>query len=290
MGECGIPTVRNTVGERPPFALDQFVRDAVVRGDDLEKAREAGRQLLDDLREAEAGIVTTDAIRHWLLERDPLVFARRRCLRERDLAGRWRYADPVLGAIAALAETVAPEAGRLLTELFLDYFRPGAGEILFQQEPDERTPGEKAPDLEDLEDQFRDLADGIAFPDPPDFTGRGKSGTIRKIDPAGTEKNFSVVVFRDDAIIRFPIRPVPPECNERWFLLAVYSRDAPGCVNVNYEALVRAGLLQAIAEAFRLCRPSRCERAVPRLLYASWLCSEDTAKAILQLEVTCVAA
>jgi hypothetical protein len=51
---------------------------------------------------------------------------------------------------------------------------------------------------------------------------------------------------------------------------------------------VREGLLQAFAEAFHPGVPSKCERAVPRLLYASRYCS-DQARAVLQLELTCVA-
>jgi len=290
MRNCGIPTVRNTLGERTPFALDRFVRDAVLRGEDMESAREAGRQLLADLREARADIVTTDAIRHWLLERDPLVFARRRCLRERDLAGRWRYVDPVLGAIAALAEAVAPEGGRVLPELFLDYFQPGAGAVLFQEEPDERAPMEKVPNLTELEDQLGDVADRI-FPEA-DFTGRGSSGTlVWDLDPAETRKRLFYYVFPDDTPQRYVGRPgILPACDERWLLFVEYWRDAPGCVNVDYRALVRAGLLQAIAEAFRICRPTRCERAVPRILYASWGCGGVGAFAYLQLEVTCLAA
>ena len=76
-----------------------------------------------------------------------LVFARRRCVRGRsDADRRWRYLDPVLGNIAALAETAAPRLGGIVTDLFQDYFQPGAGDVLFQDSPDD--PGEKAPPLE----------------------------------------------------------------------------------------------------------------------------------------------
>jgi hypothetical protein len=293
MRKRGIPTVRNTVGEHTLFSLDRFVRDAVLRGDNLERAREAGRQFLADAREAAADIVTTDGIRHWLLERDPLIFARRRCLRERDLAGRLRYTDPILGAIATLAETVAEDDGRLLTELFLDYFRPGAGDILFQDAPDERTPREKAPDVADLEKQLRDVADGIAFPERPDYTGPGGSGPfIDFLDPGETRKRLFSCVLPDDTLDRFIGRPgILPKCDERWLLFADYSRKAPGCVNVNYRQLVRAALLQAIAEAFRVCRLlRRCEAAMPKLLHARWFCGSDIASARLTLEVVCMAA
>jgi hypothetical protein len=290
MRNCAIPTVRNTVGEHTLFSLDRFVRDAVLRGDSLERAREAGRQFMADVREAGVDIVTTDGIRHWLLERDPLIFARRRCLRERDIAGRLRYTDPILGAIAALAETVAEDDGRLLTELFLDYYRPAAGAVLYQETPDgvSGPRGEKAPDVAVLEKQLRDVADRI-FPEA-DFTSPGRLGTYRTLDPGATQKQFSFVVSQDDTVLRFPIRPVLPACDEPWLLLTIYSRNAPGCVNVNYRQLVRAALLQAIAEAFRVCRLlRRCEAAMPQLLYASWLCGADGAKVVLQLEVRCVA-
>jgi hypothetical protein len=287
----GIPTVQNTAGERTPFSLDRFARDAVVRGEDLEVARAAGRQLLADLRHVRARVVTTDSIRHWLMERDPLVFARRRKLRTRDLRRRLRYADPVLGAIAALADVAAPRNGRLITDLFLDYFRPGAGDILFQETPDEKEPREKAPDTDELEAQLGDVADGVDFTDA-DFTRPGFLGW-EDFDPYAPDerrKRFFFYVKSDDSLDRFAVRPGRPvDCGERWLLFTTYFRMNPGCVNVNFRALVRAALLQAIAEAVRLC-PPRCKRPVPKLIFGSWACGADIASVRLDLEFACLAA
>ena len=289
--KSGTPTVQNTAGERTPFSLARFARDAVLRGEDLEVARAAGRQLLADLRRARARVVTTDGIRHWLLERDPLVFARRPWLRARDLRGQLRYADPVLGTIAALADIVAPRNGRLVTDLFLDYFRPGAGDILFQEAPDDKTPKEKAPDAAELEAQFGDVADGVDFSDA-DFTRPSFLGW-EDFDPYAPDeprKRFFFYVKPDDSLDRFAVRPGRPvDCGERWLLFATYFRMNPGCVNVNFRALVRAALLQAIAEAFRLC-PARCKRPVPKLIFGSWACGANIATARLELEFVCLEA
>jgi len=235
----------------------------------------AGRQLLADLDRAGVDVVTTDAIRHWMAERDPLVFARRRCVRRRDADGRWRYLDPMLGAIVALAGSVAPRVGSILTELFLDLFRPGAGNVLFQDSPDDGGE-EKAPPVEELEEQFGELADS-AFPDGADFSRPG--GVGRSVDPADeTGKRILVFISADDTIDRLILRPgVRPGCDERWVLYMYYGRTAPGCARVDYRSITRAAILQAIAYAFRICRLTRCEQPVFKVLDVSWACGADGA-------------
>jgi len=280
------PTVRNTAGEVSDFALDRFVRDAVVRGESLEAARAVGRQLLADLRRARVHLVTTDALRHWILERDPLVFARRRRVRARGAAG-WRYLDPALGEIAALAELPSLHGSRLATELFLGYFRPGAGEVMAQAAPDP----ERAPPLEDLEEQLGDIADGIEWPEAPDYSRWGSVGpTMALPDPTDGRKQLFLFIRSDGTVTRLRKAGIPdPGCDEPFLLDANWFRSAPGCANVDFRAVVRACLLQGLAEAFRACQPSRCERAIPKLLHACWGCGSDTASAHAVLEVRCTA-
>ncbi|MGH7332266.1 MAG: hypothetical protein ACREKS_05845 [Candidatus Rokuibacteriota bacterium] len=287
MGECRIPTVRNTIGERTQFSLDRLVRDAVIDGNEVEAARATGRQLLADLDRAGVDVVSTDAIRHWLAERDPLVFARRRCIRRADGDGRPRYLDPVLGAIAALAESAAPRVGPIVTELFLDHFRPGAGDVLFQASPDD-TRKEKAPPLDQLEDPFGELADA-AFPDDADFSRPG--GVGKRVDPEDeTGKRLLVFISADDTLDLLILRPgVRPGCDERWVLYVYYGRTAPGCAGVNYRSITRAAILQAIAYAFRVCRATPCEQPVFKLLEVSWACGADLANVFLRMEVMCLA-
>jgi hypothetical protein len=288
MSECRIPIVQNTLGERAQFSLDRLVRDVMRDGMDLEAARAAGRQLLADLDCARVDVVTTDAIRHWLAERDPLVFARRRGVRARDADGRWRYLDPVLGRITALADTGGPRVGPIVAELLLDYFRPGAGDVLFQDLPD-GTMAEKAPKLEELEGSFGALADDL-LPTGADFSRPGMAGTIVS-PPNETGKRVLVYISANDDIDRDVVRPgVLPGCDERWVLYLDYGRTAPGCAGIDYRALTRAAIIQAIAYAFRLCRRNpRCNQADVRLLHAVWTCGSDLANVGLRLEVRCVA-
>ncbi|MCI0433132.1 MAG: hypothetical protein L0271_05705 [Gemmatimonadetes bacterium] len=283
-----VPIVRNTAGRESAFSVDRYARDAVTRGDPLDAARAAARQLLSDLQHADVTVATTDAIRHWILERDPSLFTLRACVRVRDAAGTLRYVDPALGSIAREAELASPVRGPFLAELFIDYFRPGAGNVLFQDAGDSGGE-EKPPDLADLERDLGDLVNRLEFPDTPDFTGTGESG--KRVDESSEDplpKRFHLTVDGGGLVRRFSARPgIRPVCAEPYLLFTKYYMKAPGCAGVNYRALVRAGLLQAAAEAFRLCRPSGCTTAMIRLIHVSWACGSDLASAFIQFEVVC---
>jgi hypothetical protein len=283
--------VRNIAGVRSRFAFDRFVRDEVLRGNDIASARAAGRQLLRDLRRAGVDFVTTDDIRHWLFERDPLVFTHRRAVRARAADGTWRFIDPALGRIAALAETFLPLDAPLVTELFLDHFRPGASEVRLRVPDDEEAEKEKVPPVADVELRWSDIADGL-MPRDADYTGFGSAGKpALPLDPAETRQAFFFFIGADDTVstLTSPKVPAPIRCDTAFLVLQRYYRSAPGCTGVDYRSLVRAALLYAIEEAFRLCRTSPCTRAVPRLISASWGCGLNHAVASVDLEIVCVA-
>ena len=126
----------------------------------IENARELARQLLGDLRAARLAELHTDDIRHWLAERDPLTFDRRRILRTG--ASEFDYADKGLGRLRELAVAWAGDHGRLIHDLHVAHFRPGAPIPLplhAQVGKDESADEPEAPDLETLEEEFGRLAD-----------------------------------------------------------------------------------------------------------------------------------
>jgi hypothetical protein len=289
MRERFTPVVRNTIGERRRFSVQRFVRDAVLRGQSREAAAASGRRLLQAARRAGAAVITTDDIRHWILEGDPLVFAHRRGLRQIRFDGSVRYLDPELGRIAALASAIAPTNGALLTELFLDWFAPGAGNAVFLSRQDDGDEDqEKVPSVADVELRFGDVVDRIMPPDA-DYSKFGAAGKGFVPDPADPRQVFFLFIGGDDTVstLAWPRPPGPVECDKPFLVYVSYYRNAPGCVGVNFRAVVRAALLYAVEEGFRRCRTSPCTDAVSTFLSASWGCGLDMAVASVQIEVVC---
>ena len=297
-GPPGVPIVRNSEGVRAPFSLDRFARTLALTGVSLDEARATGRALLADLAATEVREATTDDLRHWLAERDPLVFARRRSLRTRGADGGWRYSDRALGRIAEFADAVAGPLGRAVHELQLDYFRPGASGILFDRAPGEEP--RKAPPLEDLEHQLGDDADAAKVLDPDqlgsiggsepdggpgpgedppdaDFTKPGSFGRYR--DPwsewARRWRSWSVYAKSDGTIDGFGDALGPADCGRPWILYTHLFTHVNRCGGTNFAPHYRAALLQGIAEAYRRCVPTRCEKARVWILYAGWACTDS---------------
>ncbi|MCI0432315.1 MAG: hypothetical protein L0271_01510 [Gemmatimonadetes bacterium] len=287
MTEPCIPMVRNTVGELTRFSVDRLARG--LPGPSPESRVRAARRFGKDLSRDGAPLITTDDLRHWLLERDPGVLAHRRCVRERTFDGRWRYVDARLGRIAALAETIAPETGDLLTELFLDYFRPGSGSVAFLDDREGDGEKPKVAPVDEVELRWGDLANAI-MPDA-DYTRNGSAGKVRIPDPSDPRQQFFFFVGGDDRLdtLVWPRPPGPILCDTPFIVSERYYRNAPGCAGVVFRTLVRAAFLYTIDEAFRLCRTSPCRDALPKLLFAEWGCGRDTAVAAVDLEVVCLA-
>ncbi len=284
MSRTGIPLVRNTIGVIERFSVQKYVATVVGEGGAPRPARRDGRRLLRDARRARARIITTDDIRQWREAQDPLVFAHRRTVRERQPDGSWRWVDPRLGRIAALAEAIAPTNGRILTELFIDYFRPGGGEVLFRSDDD--TP---APTIEELKEKYGGLgaADAFLVPGDPDFSKPGETGTAIELvdDP---RKRFLYYIYPDNAAARNGFQPGRlPRCRETWLFRVEYMRTAKGCRNVPYKQYVDEGKLHAFDEAIRICRTTKCPAPVPTIKHLSWNCDEDLAHIIFLFEVDC---
>jgi hypothetical protein len=68
-----------------------------------------------------------------------------------------------------------------------------------------------------------------------------------------------------------------------------YGRAAPGCAGIDYRAITRVAVLQAIAAAFRVCMRTPCDRPRYKILEVSWTCGSDVATAFLRMEVMCLA-
>jgi hypothetical protein len=108
------------------------------------------------------------------------------------------------------------------------------------------------------------------------------------LDATGRRTGFNVLTGADGHLHR--TGPTwSPRCDQPFMVEAMYLQPAPGCVGMDYRALMRASILHAIAEAFRRCVPSRCEQAVSKIVYASWACGSNTASGYVQIEVRCTA-
>jgi hypothetical protein len=286
----GVLMVRNARGETSRFSLARFVRDATARASSRQAAVADGRRLLRAARRTRLDVLTTDDIRHWIAERDPLVFAHRRTLRELRFDRRWQYEDPALGRIAALAASIAPTNGALLTELFLDAFVAGAGNVLFQQRGDDEDDEEKVTPRADVELRFGDIVDGI-MPADADYSTFGSAGKVQVPDPTRPGQTFFLFIGGDETASRlaWPRPPGPVKCDTPFTVYLSYYRDAPGCAGVDFRAVVRGALLYAVEEGVRRCITSPCERALSRFLYASWGCGLDMAVASVRIEVVCLA-
>ena len=275
MSTTRIPIVRNTIGVYSRFSVSRFAADAVLRGDDRRSAIASARRLLRDLRRAGVLVVTTDDIRHWILEQDPLVFQHRRHIRETDFTGRSRYRDSLLARIADLAGIVDALNGALLTELFLDYFVPGAGNAVFLRRDDgDEEEKEKVTPLPDVELRWGDIVDQI-MPRDADYTRFGSAGSVTAPDPADPRQTFFLFIGGDDTVstLAWPRPPGPVQCDKPLLVYVSYYRNAPGCAGVNFRSVVRGALLYAVEEAFRQCRTSPCTDAMTRFLYAVWGCA-----------------
>jgi hypothetical protein len=282
MSKRYIPIVRNTIGQSSRFSVRRYAADAVADGDDIDTAIARGRRLLRDIRRDGAALITTDDIRHWTFERDPLIFAHRRCLRQDSFDGSRRWLDPQLGRIAALATLIAPRSGRALTELFIDYFRPGAGDLLFFMAP----PDDKAPLVEDLDEQFAG-GETILYPGRPDFSKPGEAGTRVADVFTDSRKRFLYFVNPDDTVNRTGFRPGNrPACGESWIFRIEYMRKVPGCTNVQYERFAKEAKLQGFAEMFNVCQ-APCPLPVPTIDHIEWFCDEDVAHVIIFFAVKC---
>ncbi len=278
--------VRNTIGQRSRFSVQRYTEDAVRGGDRRPRALRRGRRLEADLNRAGAVEVTTDDIRHWTREQDPLVFAARR--RVRDVrSGEMHWVDPRLGRIARLAAAVAPVAGPLLTELLLDYFVPGAGTVALLRDDEEKQPVTKR---DDVELRYGDLVDEI-MPQDADYSRFGSTGGSTVPDTSGRQQTFLIFISPDDTAGTL-VRPKPPgpiRCDTPFVVYVSYYRNAPGCVRVDFRSVVRGALLYAVEEGVRRCLTSPCTDARARFLSASWGCGFDQAVASVLIEVTCLA-
>jgi hypothetical protein len=281
-----IPIVRNSSGVRSRFSVNRYASDAIIAGTDREAAFARARRLLKDLLRNRATVVTTDDLRHWTLEQDPLVFAHRRGLRETNFDGSRRFVDPGLGRIAALAALIAPRSGRVLTELFLDYFRPGSGDVLFLMAPDD-----KAPPIGELEGSVAG-ADAILYPGRPDFSKPGQAGTPVADVFTDRRKRFLYYIQPDDSADRTGFQPGRlPGCSpEIWLFRMEYMRMVRGCANVQYERLAREARIQAFAEMFNKLCPRNCPLPAPKIRHIQWFCDEDVAHVIIFFEVECTVA
>ena len=70
----------------------------------------------------------------------------------------------------------------------------------------------------------------------------------------------------DDTVRRIQGRDAPA-CGETFHLHATYFGRV-GAAGVDFRAMVRAAVLHGIAEAYRVCQPTRCERPVLKVLHA----------------------
>ena len=307
-----IPIVHNTAGIPTPFSIDRFARTHVASGLDLDSARALGRQLLNDLQQTHTAEVTTDGIRHWLAERDPLIFVARRSLFQVSSTGRRTYFDPRLCKIVQISEQIAGGLGLLLHDLHLNYFRPGGGimaqEGVDDEEEDEIPPFPEEGETDPLEEPYGQDADHIRLitpeeldqlregtdldlgtkPEEPDFTKSGKIGSDVFFDNLYEWTIFRRIDGLED--YRGQGREVRLECGTIWLLYVMFIRDVPDCEGLNFAHDYRAALLRAFAEAFRICRThSRmCPNAKLWMLYTRWGC-DPSVFVFSQFAVTCVA-
>jgi hypothetical protein len=77
VGACDEIVVISSGGERSTFSVDRYVRDAVGRGAEHSQALEEALFVLDGLRASGLREVTTDALRHAVVEHDPQLLCRR---------------------------------------------------------------------------------------------------------------------------------------------------------------------------------------------------------------------
>jgi hypothetical protein len=186
-----------------------------------------------------------------------------------------------------LAEQPWPHGSRLVAELVFDHFRPGAVPVAAQAAPEP----EKAPPLEDLEEQLGDLADGLEWPEEPDHSRPGDVGDTYPLPPlpddAEGPKTHAVSAGIDDTVRRVHWKEAPA-CGETFHLHASYFTRV-GAGGVDFRAMVRAAILHGIAEAYRVCQPTRCERPLLKVLHACWGSGATEASAHVVLETTCTA-
>jgi len=281
--------VRNSSGVISPFSVDRFARNAAAGLMQLDEARALARKLLGDINHSGRTLITTDDIRHWVAERDPLVLvSRARLLDERGKP--IRGGDPTLAAILDLARTKDDSLTILVADSLIDYFRPGAGQLLQQMsEPEDRPP------LDDLEKAFGEEAT-LLTPKEADFKKTGHAGPDQqhKEIPQNDKDLYEHFYVEDPEKKqkRLILKKAPEiECGKEFFIRTTGWFAAPKCQNPQYAKWFRETLLYSLAEAARICstKVPRCPRAKVELRRASWQCGSDVASIILTLKVVCSA-
>lgn len=295
----GIVSVRNAEGSWSPFSVDRLARDLALEGQPLDETRETARLFLAEAQASGVGELETDDVRHWLAERDPMVFVKRRT--------PVGPARSELDRLANVARALAGDDGLALHLMYVDHFRPGlppdwSGDSGQQETEKEKKPkwieGE-GPDPDELDGTFGKEADGAKLLDPekfddwppeegeadveepdwkdPDFSKPGRRGRYSsRYDEDFKDRKATTLRSDDGSFTAFgPGGECPVECGETWLLQFEYYEDRQDCNRVDYAAAVRSSLLLAIQEAYRRCQSTSCELVRFRIMYQSWGCSPD---------------
>lgn len=108
----------------------------------------------------------------------------------------------------------------------------------------------------------------------PDLSRPGDMGDVRSFPSKEFPRTRNLFVNPDGSWSSFGKPVGPDDCGKVWILTTEYFQAAPGaCAGVkSYQPFYRAALLLSVAEAYRLCSRTRCERALLWIQSAGWSC------------------
>lgn len=190
--------------------------------------------------------------------------------------------------LGRLAETLFGAPGYYLHTRYLNYLNTGsnAAGLLKNYESEQ---GQGLPDMDSLERSLGGIADDIKLLDRGDLerlsTGEydhiediGKKPDLDLSRPGETESNGSLGTDRhyyfygEDSWERGGSTAI--SCGKLWEMYLMCDRQAESCTAIDFKNLYRGALLRALAEAYRVCVPTHCEKALAWIQYCHWDCTD----------------
>ncbi len=266
--------VVNTKGEKSQFSVARIAKDAAHLGIARGRGFELGRELLNDIHCEGLPRISTDDIRHWLFERDPLVL--RSVRRGRGICELLEFFEsvppemnfaPIVPFLSMLSagELSAVEAQRLIFPL---------GRIpLFPKEKEKKE--EKKKEETEEEKQKREYIERIASeitipggPPPPPWDKGGYKPT-QSVDEliADAEKKMLTVHYMrwgDDKSTYESTFFEHEKCDDEFKVSVYYGEWVDSCRNVNYEEIFDKARYKAVELALSICLRHGDECPVPR--------------------------
>ncbi|MDJ0627797.1 MAG: hypothetical protein QNJ44_06020 [Rhodobacter sp.] len=290
--------VANSSGQESDFSVRRLAED--IRGADasFEQAIDISRQLLGDARSEELEFITTDDIRHWLLERDPRVLSTPTRRSRFELASLLRRIphDADVGWIVPLIEAL--NDGVLTAD--------EAGQIPF---PLQKDSDEKERDIdEERRDFIKRIADGITVPGGTPHPWP-RSGDRFKKTPGNKKWKWDHFakprkpVALDVIWLSEPekTRWFPPEeqehstrvtkCDQLFLIHAYISEKYDTCKQVKFQEMFDKSRKSAAENALGICNALKGQCVpVPSTGSVRWGCRNGYGHINTQIEFRCICA